>query len=62
MSFDVRLLALSTGAINVACAAGPQLIISVVSTNNVAIQVDANGDNSFEKSIASTISELRALL
>lgn len=62
MAWDALTLTVSAGAIKVVGAAGSQLLITVVGSNNVAIQVDANGDSVYEKNVASTIAELRALL
>lgn len=54
--------AVTAGAIKVVGASGSQLIATVGASNTVTIQLDANGDNTYEKSITSSIAELGGLL
>ena len=53
---------LSSGVIKVVGANGSQLLMTVNSTTSVTIQVDANGDGTFESTVTSTQAELRNLL
>ncbi len=38
------------------------VLITFTGTNNVELQVDANGDGTYEQTLTSTMSELAALL
>jgi len=53
---------LSSGVIKVVGANGSQLVMTVTSSTTVTIQVDANGDGTFESTVTSTQTELRNLL
>lgn len=52
----------TAGVIKVVGAGGSQLVMTVGSNNTVTIQIDANGDGTFDKTVSSTMSELEALL
>ena len=52
---------LSAGVVKVVGANNSQLVITVTGNNSVSIQIDANGDGTFEKTVSSTVSELEAL-
>ena len=53
---------LSAGAVKVVGASGSALLITVGANSTVTIQVDANGDGTYEKTLTSTSSELNGLL
>ena len=53
---------LSSGVVKVVGANGSQLVMTVTSSTTVTIQIDENGDGSFEKTVTSTQTELRNLL
>jgi len=53
---------LSSGVIKVVGANGSQLVMTVNSSTSVTIQIDANGDGTFESTVSSTQAELRNLL
>jgi hypothetical protein len=52
----------TAGVVKVVGAGGSQLVMTVGSNNTVTIQIDANGDGTFEKTVSSTVSELESLL
>ena len=52
---------LSAGVVKVVGANGSQLVMTVTGSNTVSIQIDANGDGTFETTVSSTATELRAL-
>ncbi|NPC58824.1 hypothetical protein [Caenimonas soli] len=52
---------LSAGVVKVVGANSSQLVMTVTGSNAVTIQVDANGDGTFEKTVFSTATELRSL-
>ncbi len=54
--------ALTAGVVKVVGAGNSQLVMTVGSNNTVTIQIDANGDGMFEKTVSSTASELASLL
>lgn len=60
--WDSVTLATSAGSIKVVGAAGSQLLVNLGAGNAVLIQVDANGDGTYEKNISSTRPELNILL
>jgi len=60
--WDSVTLAASAGSIKVVGAAGSQLLVNLGAGNAVLIQVDANGDGTYEKNISSTRPELNILL
>lgn len=53
---------LSSGVVKVVGANGSQLVMTVNSSTSVTIQIDENGDGTFEKTVASSQTELRNLL
>jgi hypothetical protein len=53
---------LSAGVIKVVGANGSQLVMTVNSSTSVTIQIDQNGDGTFEKTVSSTQTELKSLL
>jgi hypothetical protein len=53
--------AVLSGVVKVVGAANSQLLATVGSGSTVTIQVDANGDGTFEKTLTSTQSELKSL-
>lgn len=52
----------SAGVVKVVGAANSQLLVTIGSNGAVTLQVDANGDGTFEKTVTSTVSELKTLL
>ena len=52
----------SAGVVKVVGAGNSQLLATVGAGNTVTIQIDANGDGTFEKTITSTVDELKSLL
>jgi hypothetical protein len=52
----------SSGAIKVVGANGSQLTLTFTGGGNATIQIDANGDGTFEKSISTTLTELNGQL
>jgi hypothetical protein len=52
----------ASGAIKVVGANGSQLLVTFTGGGNATIQVDANGDNTFEITITTTVTELSGLL
>jgi hypothetical protein len=52
----------SAGVIKVVGAGGSQLTLTFTGAGNATIQIDANGDGTFEKSISTTLTELKGLL
>jgi hypothetical protein len=54
--------AVTAGVVKVVGAANSQLVATIGSNGAVALQVDANGDGTFEATSSSSIAELRTLL
>jgi hypothetical protein len=52
----------TAGVVKVVGAAGSQLLMTVAANGTVTIQIDANGDGTFESTTTSTASELATLL
>lgn len=62
MAWNSDTQVVTAGVVKVTGAAGSQLLVTAGSNNAVTLQVDANGDGTFEKSVSSTFAELKALL
>jgi hypothetical protein len=52
----------TAGVIKVVGANNSQLLITINADGTVTIQLDANGDGSYEKTITSTVAELAGLI
>jgi hypothetical protein len=52
---------LSAGVVKVVGANNSQLVMTVTGNNTLSIQIDANGDGTFETTVSSTAAELRVL-
>ena len=53
--------AVTAGTVKVVAGAGSQLLMTIAADGSVALQLDANGDGAFEKTLTSTVTELKAL-
>jgi len=51
----------TAGVVKVVGANNSQLVMTVTGNNTVSIQIDANGDGTFESTVSSTVAELGAL-
>lgn len=53
--------AVTAGSVKVVAGAGSQLLMTIAADGSVALQLDANGDGAFERTLTSTVMELKAL-
>jgi hypothetical protein len=59
--WDEQTKVISSGVVKVVGANGSQLTVTFTGGGNATIQLDANGDGTFEKSITTTLTELNGL-